>query len=481
MAFLPASAQDVVTILQGPYQGGMRFDQAQPDLTDEQRQAILSAVDRNEAELIAEGRLALPAGAPVLFDWPLRPANGLSDSGYHGSSPYKDHDTTAGLLDFNCGADTYDGHQGTDIVLWPFPWKKVLESKVEVVAAAAGTLVFRQDGNSDQNCMWAGQEGNGVTIQHADGTHTIYWHMKNGSVTTKAVGQTIAAGEYLGVVASSGISNWPHLHFEVYDGSGTIDPYAGPCNGTTAASRWNVQRPHKDTAINKLTTGSAAPSAMPPCPAVEDPREKKDFVPTETVYFTAYYRDQYYFQPTFFEILRPDGSLYTSWSLELMPPDTVYDVSWWWWSLPLPSGIPSGTWTWRATFEGTIYEQLFNVGAASAGRVPADLAIQKTTVPSPGAIKLTWGDSCKSSDSDYSIYEGTISAFYSHVKKVCSTAGEKTWTFATAPEGNVYWLVVPRNATRGGSYGTDSSGIERPQPPSSLDRCRTLQFECPGP
>jgi len=483
VAIVPSLAQGDTT-LQGPYGGGRRFDQARPDLTEEQREAIVSAVRRNVAELLAEGRLALPEGGPVLFEWPLRPANGLSDFGYHGTSPYMDHDSTAGLEDFSCSADTYDGHRGTDITLWPFPWKKVLESKVEVIAAAAGTIVFRQDGYPDQSCEWAGQQGNGVTIQHSDGTSSIYWHMKTGSVTIKTVDETVETGEYLGVVASSGVSSWPHLHFEVWDSSGTIDPFAGPCNDTTVTSRWVAQRPHRDTAINKLTTGYPEPSALPPCPTVESPNERKDFQGGSTIYFTAYYRDQRHFQPTFFEVLRPDGTLYTSWSLELIPPAQIYDVSYWFWSLALPFVVPSGTWTWRATFEGTTYEQLFNVGVAAAGSVPSaavngpPLTVEKAPA---GAIKLTWGDSCKSSDSTYSIYEGTLGSFYSHTRRVCSTGGEKTWTFSTARANDVYWLVVPRSATRGGSYGTDSSGAERPEPALSSDRCVLRQFECPGP
>jgi len=65
--------------------------------------------------------------------------------------------------------------------------------------------------------------------RRADGSVAWYFHLKNGSVTTKAIGQPIAAGEKLGAVASSGCSSGPHLHFEVHQSGGAlIDRPASP-------------------------------------------------------------------------------------------------------------------------------------------------------------------------------------------------------------------------------------------------------------
>ena len=50
---------------------------------------------------------------------------------------------------------------------------------------------------------------------HADGSVAWYGHMKAGSLTNKAVGQTVSSGEYLGIVGSSGNSTGPHLHFGI--------------------------------------------------------------------------------------------------------------------------------------------------------------------------------------------------------------------------------------------------------------------------
>ena len=77
-------------------------------------------------------------------------------------------------------------------------------------------------------------------------------------------------------------------------------------------------------------------------------------------------------------------------------------------------------------------------------------------------LTLSWGTSCLASDPDYEIYGGVLGDFSSHTPRFCTTAGATTITFTPAA-GNMYYLVVPRSATREGSYGTDSNGMERPQ------------------
>jgi uncharacterized repeat protein (TIGR01451 family) len=84
-----------------------------------------------------------------------------------------------------------------------------------------------------------------------------------------------------------------------------------------------------------------------------------------------------------------------------------------------------------------------------------------------GDVFLTWGPSCTLTDTDYEIYEGDIDAgFTSHQPRLCSTGGVTSATLAPAA-GNSYFLVVPRNSTREGSYGRRSDGSERPQSASA--------------
>jgi len=77
-----------------------------------------------------------------------------------------------------------------------------------------------------------------------------------------------------------------------------------------------------------------------------------------------------------------------------------------------------------------------------------------------GDLTFTWDASCVASDDDFEIYAGSIGDFSTHVPAVCSTGGSTSVTLTPGP-GSHYYLVVPRNATREGSYGF-GSGAERP-------------------
>jgi hypothetical protein len=85
-----------------------------------------------------------------------------------------------------------------------------------------------------------------------------------------------------------------------------------------------------------------------------------------------------------------------------------------------------------------------------------------TEAKAPGdQIALSWGHSCSPSDTDYEIYEGSVSNFYSHTSIACSTGGATTWTIAPS-SGDRYYVVVPRNQLREGSYGERTGAVERP-------------------
>jgi hypothetical protein len=78
--------------------------------------------------------------------------------------------------------------------------------QVEISAAAAGTIVSKSDGNFDRSCTFNNNQWNAVYVYQADGSVGWYGHMKSGSLTLKGVGASVAAGEYLGRVGSSGSS-----------------------------------------------------------------------------------------------------------------------------------------------------------------------------------------------------------------------------------------------------------------------------------
>jgi len=211
--------------------------------------------------------------SPPKFDIPLKLKEGIDDYGFFTISAYFDHDQNYPnqLMDYACGDLTYDfsngfNHSGTDFFMWPFPWKKMYEEEVEVVAAAPGILYWKQDGHYDQHCEHNEEPWNGVAILHEDGSTSWYIHLKKNSLTEKFVGEEITKGEYLGFVGSSGSSLAPHLHLEVYDVEGNlVDPFYGDCNTEIGSSWWSDQIAYKEPAIQKITTNHSLP-VFPECP-----------------------------------------------------------------------------------------------------------------------------------------------------------------------------------------------------------------------
>jgi murein DD-endopeptidase MepM/ murein hydrolase activator NlpD len=62
-----------------------------------------------------------------------------------------------------------------------------------------------------------GAAGNYVLIRHANGEHSLYAHLKQGSIRV-SVGAQVTAGTQIAETGSSGNSTEPHLHFQVIDG-----------------------------------------------------------------------------------------------------------------------------------------------------------------------------------------------------------------------------------------------------------------------
>jgi murein DD-endopeptidase MepM/ murein hydrolase activator NlpD len=272
------------------------------------------------------------------------------------------------VQDYNGGTRTYDAHRGTDIAAYPFSWNKMDAGEVQVIAAAAGTIVAKANVDpTDHNCNAASSDPwNYVALVHSDGRMTIYGHMRYNSITSKGIGQTVAQGEYLGTVGSSGNSSGPHLHFEVRFGKFSeaelIDPYAGP--SSQPESLWANQRPYEDSAIDRLSTQSAPPSTPDPCqPSITNFQDS--FTTPRNIYFYAYYRDYRGTLATQLNIYRPDGSLFQS--SQYAPADNTFHSAWnYGWAVNFSTNEPAGTWRVEATYNGQVYETFFNVNAPPA-------------------------------------------------------------------------------------------------------------------
>jgi septal ring factor EnvC (AmiA/AmiB activator) len=96
-------------------------------------------------------------------------------------------------------------HGGTDIGA---------PSGASILAALAGRVI--QSG-------WYGGGGNTVSLSHANGLVSRYMHM---SQILARRGQSVAAGQLIGRVGSTGDSTGPHLHFQLERGGRRINPMA---------------------------------------------------------------------------------------------------------------------------------------------------------------------------------------------------------------------------------------------------------------
>ena len=104
------------------------------------------------------------------------------------------------------GNDYWSGHLGIDI------------------AAGEGAPVYAAD--SGVVTMAAGGYnygyGNVIQIDHGNGYSTIYAHLSNIGVSTC---QSVGAGQWIGGAGNTGNSQGAHLHFEVRQGGGFLNPW----------------------------------------------------------------------------------------------------------------------------------------------------------------------------------------------------------------------------------------------------------------
>lgn len=168
---------------------------------------------------------------PTLTPYLVQPVAGQLYTDIFNTNFY-DLDSTTGIQDWDCTMISYDGHDGTDIGLRSFAEQAV---GVPVFASLPGTVIATHDGEVDDNtCGLACTTlANSVIIDHGNGRVGYYWHLRNGSVSVTP-GATVAAGEQIGLVGSSGLSSGPHLHLGTEVNGTFVEPYVGPCNaGTT--------------------------------------------------------------------------------------------------------------------------------------------------------------------------------------------------------------------------------------------------------
>jgi murein DD-endopeptidase MepM/ murein hydrolase activator NlpD len=234
---------------------------------------------------------------PPLLQPPLRRGVVNRDPGFYGILFFVDQDLNypKSVLDYNCGDRTYDtewfNHKGIDYIGPRFPRRTMAEDGLIAIAAADGTIFQKHDGESDTYCgVGAQPSSNLIILEHLDGSYSTYGHLKQDSLTPRQVGDKVEAGDYLGVIGSSGTAI-PHLEFIVLDNAlNLIEPCAGPCNYMNSEGWWAEQEDYYVKTINAVATHDAFPE-YPPCPQEEIPHFQNEFMLGDTVFMTVSVRD----------------------------------------------------------------------------------------------------------------------------------------------------------------------------------------------
>lgn len=189
-------------------------------------------------------------------------------------SAYVDRDPTSRVREYNCTDYSYNNHQGTDFAIQG--GFRAQDEGRTIVAGADGTVMSVHDGESDRcttgSCGGGGGFGNHVVLSHSDGKLSYYAHMRRGSILVRP-GQAVRCGDAIGLVGSSGNSTGPHVHFEVREGTMSVDSFSGRsvCGGGT--SLWVSQGvyralPSEACQMPMVPTDSGVTNDVPSAPDV---------------------------------------------------------------------------------------------------------------------------------------------------------------------------------------------------------------------
>jgi murein DD-endopeptidase MepM/ murein hydrolase activator NlpD len=97
-----------------------------------------------------------------------------------------------------------------------------VRKKTKVCAARAGVVIAaRKDSGKGGLKPENLSDGNYISIRHSDGSVAHYWHLQQEGVVVN-MGDSVKAGQWIGLSGNTGYSAFPHLHFEVqgYDAAG---------------------------------------------------------------------------------------------------------------------------------------------------------------------------------------------------------------------------------------------------------------------
>lgn len=353
---------------QAPIEGPSRFGGSQvvSSCTEHLFSAEMTSHSRATAErLVKEGKLPWSSDnlktddECVQFIWPVRASEDYPGNEIYATAAFVDHDSTDNVVDFMCGDRSYNlsgdassnglDHFGTDIFLAPYPWYSMLNKYGEVVAAADGVIVGRWDGSGDQNCDYQILSANAIDLLHEDGTLTRYFHLALNSLTNKQEGDFVEAGEFLGLVGSSGITDGPHLHFGIHDADDVpVDPWMGPCNPSTE-ERWVEQKPYVDPGLNHIILSSRTPIRYD-CPAPPYLFEAEAFEWGDSLVGGFHLRHLDSTSVATLRFFYPNGELIEE--KTVVAGSSHYNWAWYYWDWYLPPGTTQGNYVMECNYGG---------------------------------------------------------------------------------------------------------------------------------
>jgi hypothetical protein len=289
---------------------------------------------------------------------------------------FNDLDPTRGLLDYDCSAITYDGHDATDMALRTFDEQDI---GVPVFAAADGVVLATDDGHFDKVTQPTGTElANYVVIDHGDGRVCYYWHLRNGSVAV-APGSVVQRGQQIGMTASSGNSTGPHLHFATYDQGARIEPFTSGCNPGT--SQWLDQLPLQRSPY-LLEFAFSHVDLSPYFPPFAMPRTGSIGKSDALVWFWLFLPNLPANGTWQTKFRNPSGTVKFDSGVGVFNNPTPYRWSWWWWSwLTGANGMLDtvGTWTMEVWIDGTLLKtvpiEVQTTWSSAFNRAPEPIAL----------------------------------------------------------------------------------------------------------
>ena len=99
--------------------------------------------------------------------------------------------------------------------------KQISHHKGVDIAVAEGTQVRAAADGTVTQSSYNRIGGNYIVLSHVNGTESYYGHLQTRTVS---VGDTVSAGEVIGLSGSTGKTTGAHLHFQLTYNQRTVDP-----------------------------------------------------------------------------------------------------------------------------------------------------------------------------------------------------------------------------------------------------------------